>query len=99
MLVKFWIHLSKEEQLARFEERQNIAYKNYKITEEDWRNREKWDDYEVAVTEMLERTSTSYAPWTIIEGNDKLWARVKALKTVITAMESGLERRQNGEEE
>jgi len=93
VLVKFWIHISQEEQLARFEERQQIERKNYKITDEDWRNREKWDQYEGAVVEMLERTSTSYAPWTIVEGNDKLWARIRALRTIVEAVEKGVEAR------
>ena len=91
VVVKFWLHLSKDEQLARFEERQKVPHKNYKITDEDWRNREKWDDYEIAVTEMLERTSTSYAPWTIVEGNNKLWARIKALRTVVDAVAQRLQ--------
>jgi len=96
VLVKFWIHISKEEQLRRFEERQVTSYKQYKITEEDWRNRAMWDGYRVAVTEAIERTSTSYAPWTIIEGEDKLWARIKALKTIVAAIEKGLEAKGDG---
>ena len=90
VIVKFWIQISPEEQLQRFEARKTTAYKQYKITEEDWRNREKWDEYEKAVTEMLTRTSTTYAPWTIIEGNDKRWARVKAIRTVAEAIETSL---------
>jgi len=96
VLVKFWLHISNDEQLRRFEERQELEYKQYKITEEDWRNREKWDAYRAAVTEAIERTSTSYAPWTIIEGNDKNWARVKALTTIIEAIEKGLEAKKDG---
>jgi AMP-polyphosphate phosphotransferase len=91
VLVKFWIHLSKDEQLRRFEERQAVEYKNYKITDDDWRNREKWDDYEEALVEVLERTSTTWAPWTIIEGDDKLWARVRALETIVAAIEKKLD--------
>jgi len=87
VVLKFWIHISKEEQLRRFEERQVTEYKQYKITEEDWRNREKWDAYKAALTDVFERTSTSYAPWTIVEGNDKLYARIKTLKTIIGAIE------------
>jgi polyphosphate kinase 2 (PPK2 family) len=87
VLVKFFLHISREEQLRRFEERQEIAYKRWKITDEDWRNREKWTAYEPAVSEMLERTSTRHAPWTIIEGNCKLHARVKALRTLCEAIE------------
>jgi polyphosphate kinase 2 (PPK2 family) len=90
VVVKFWIHISNEEQLRRFEERQGLEYKQYKITDEDWRNREKWDAYKVALTETFERTSTSYAPWTIVEGNDKYYARIKALKTIIEAIEGRL---------
>lgn len=90
VLLKFWLHIDKEEQLRRFNERQSIPYKNYKITEEDWRNREKWDAYESAVDEMLFRTSTTYAPWTVVESNNKYFARIKTLKTVIDAVEKRL---------
>lgn len=92
VIVKFWIHISKDEQWRRFEERKNTPYKQYKLTEEDYRNREKWDLYATAVNEMIERTSTNYAPWTIVEGNCKLWARVKALKTLTGAVESRIAR-------
>ncbi len=90
VLVKFWIHIDKEEQLRRFKARQQIAHKQWKITDEDWRNREKWDQYKEAVDEMLFRTSTPYAPWTIVEANSKFYARIKALKTVIAAIEAKL---------
>ncbi|MBI3893197.1 MAG: polyphosphate:AMP phosphotransferase [Candidatus Wallbacteria bacterium] len=90
VVVKFWIHIGKDEQLRRFEERKKIAYKRYKITDEDWRNRKKWDAYEIAVNEMIERTSTDIAPWTLVEGNDKLFARVKCVKTVCDAIEAKL---------
>lgn len=83
VLVKFWLHISKDEQLARFEARQNTPFKQWKITEEDWRNRNRWDEYWHAVSGMIERTSTVHAPWTIIEANDKLHARIKALETII----------------
>lgn len=83
VLIKFWLQISKDEQLRRFEERQSTPHKQWKITEEDWRNREKWDQYKRAVDEMLYRTSTSYAPWTIVEANSKWYARIKALRTVI----------------
>ncbi|MDP6125247.1 MAG: polyphosphate:AMP phosphotransferase, partial [Candidatus Latescibacteria bacterium] len=92
VVVKFWIHIDKDEQFARFESRQQIPEKQHKITDEDWRNREKWDAYAEVITEMIERTSTSYAPWTIVEGNNKRWARVKATKTIITAIENTLDR-------
>jgi AMP-polyphosphate phosphotransferase len=84
-MVKFWLEISKEEQLRRFQQRANDPQKVYKITDDDWRNREKWDLYDEAVDEMLARTSTDSAPWTVIESNDKWYARVKALKTVINA--------------
>ena len=80
VLVKYWIHVTKDEQLRRFEERQASAVKRWKISGEDWRNREKWDAYEQAVSEMIERTSTRDAPWTLIEGNDKQYARVAVLR-------------------
>ena len=87
VIVKFWIHIDKDEQERRFKERMEDPAKQWKITDEDWRNREKWDAYEQAVNEMLVRTSTTYAPWTIIEGNFKYFARVKVLETVVEAME------------
>ena len=80
----------KEEQKRRFEERMNIPEKRWKITEEDWRNRAKWDLYEEAVDEMLIRTSTTYAPWIIVEGNCKYYARIKVLETVVNAIEKRL---------
>ncbi len=91
VIVKFWLHLSPEEQLRRFEEREKTAHKQYKITAEDWRNRLKWNEYRVAVAEMIERTSTNCAHWTIVEAEDKLWARVKTLETLITKLEERLE--------
>ncbi|MBD3174390.1 MAG: phosphate--AMP phosphotransferase [Armatimonadia bacterium] len=90
VIAKFWIHISPEEQLRRFEARQNTPHKRWKITEDDWRNREKWDQYYAAVGEMVQRTSTSYAPWTILEGDSKKWARVRALRTVKEAIEAAL---------
>jgi len=88
ILAKFWIHISREEQLRRFEERKAIGYKAWKLTDEDWRNREKWDAYEEAVEEMLVKTSTATAPWTLIEGNDKCWARTKVLAKVVEILSS-----------
>lgn len=79
VLVKFWLHLSPEEQLRRFEERENVDHKKYKIGPDDWRNRGRWNAYRIAASEMIERTTTSYAPWTIVEANDKLWARMRTL--------------------
>ncbi len=90
VIIKFWIHISEEEQLERFKSREELDYKSWKITEDDWRNRENWEAYKEAVDEMLFRTSTRYAPWTVIEGNSKLYARIKALKTVIQAVENKL---------
>jgi len=91
ILIKFWIHISQEEQLARFEARKDTAYKSWKLTDEDWRNRQKWDLYAEAVEDMLLKTSTITAPWTIVEGNSKYYARVKALKTIVEALERELE--------
>ena len=82
LLGKFWFHISAEEQLRRFEGRKHTPHKTWKLTDEDWRNRDKWGDYEDAVNDMLLKTSTLHAPWTVIEGEDKRWARVKTLKTV-----------------
>ncbi len=90
VLIKFWLHIDPDEQLRRFEARQQNPYKLWKITDEDWRNRGKWDQYKQAVDEMLFRTSTSYAPWTIVEANSKYYARIKVLETVIQAVESKL---------
>ena len=89
-IVKFWIHIDPEEQLRRFKARKETAHKQWKITDEDWRNREKARQYEVAVCDMLRRTSTTYAPWTVLEGNCKLYARIKALRTVSDAIASAL---------
>ena len=91
VVLKFWIHIDQDTQLQRFNDRQNTPEKAWKLTEEDWRNREKWADYEQAVDEMLEKTSTENAPWFIIESNDKKYARIKALKIVIHALEKACE--------
>ena len=91
IVLKFWLHISQEEQLARFNDRQNTPEKRWKITDEDWRNREKWPQYEQAVDEMLALTSTRQAPWVIVESNDKLYARIKVLETVIDAMDKALQ--------
>jgi len=89
-LVKFWLEIDKDEQLKRFNQRQNDPLKQWKITEEDWRNRKKWDEYDEAVDEMLARTSTQLAPWTVVESDDKQYARLKTLQTVITYTEEQL---------
>ena len=93
IVLKFWLHIDKDEQERRFKERMENPEKQWKITDEDWRNREKWDDYEKAVDEMLVRTSTTYAPWEIIEANSKYYARVKILKIVAEAMEEEIKKR------
>jgi len=93
ILAKFWIHISKEEQLARFQARRDTPYKAWKLTDEDWRNRSKWDTYKAAVEEMLLRTSTLTAPWTIVEGNDKWFARVKTLRTCVELLSRELDYR------
>lgn len=88
ILVKFWLAISPEEQLQRFKEREQTGYKRHKITAEDWRNREKWDRYEQATCDMIDRTSTEHAPWTLVEANDKYYARIKVLKTLCERIES-----------
>ena len=87
VVMKFWIHIDQDTQLARFTDRQNTPEKQWKITEEDWRNREKWPQYEVAVDEMLHKTSTENAPWYIIESNDKKYARIKVLRLIVKKLE------------
>jgi AMP-polyphosphate phosphotransferase len=86
LVVKFWIHITKDEQLRRFRERMRTTHKRWKIGSEDWRNRKKWPEYTHAVDEMVARTSTSVAPWTLVEGNDKPFARVKILTTLADCM-------------
>ncbi|HVS53865.1 MAG TPA: polyphosphate:AMP phosphotransferase [Opitutaceae bacterium] len=90
VLGKFWLHISPAEQLRRFREREHVAYKRYKITEEDWRNRAKWPAYQRAVDDMVARCSTEFAPWTLVAGNDKKFARVQILKTVVSRLEAAL---------
>jgi polyphosphate kinase 2 (PPK2 family) len=91
ILAKFWIHISREEQLRRFEERKAIGYKAWKLTDEDWRNRQKWGAYEEAVEEMLVKTSTRTAPWCLVEGNDKYWARTKVLSKLVEILSKELD--------
>ena len=93
VVLKFWIHIDQDTQLARFNDRQSNPEKQWKLTEEDWRNREKWPIYEEAIDEMLQKTSTKNAPWVIIESNDKKYARIKALTIVIDALEKAIESR------
>jgi polyphosphate:AMP phosphotransferase len=92
VIVKFWLQIDRDEQLRRFQQRQQTPLKQWKITDEDWRNREKWDRYAAAVVEMIEKTSTGHAPWTILEANSKLYARIKALRTVADALERALQK-------
>jgi polyphosphate:AMP phosphotransferase len=90
VVIKFWLHISQDEQLKRFREREQTPWKRFKITQEDWRNRDKWPEYEHAVNEMVERTSTEVAPWTLVESEDKKYARIKVLETVRDAVSAAL---------
>ncbi|MBC8536494.1 polyphosphate:AMP phosphotransferase [Feifania hominis] len=91
VILKFWVHIDKDEQLRRFEDRQNTPEKQWKITDEDWRNREKWPQYEAALRDMLRYTSTARAPWHIIESNDKKFARIKTLSLIVKTLEQALD--------
>jgi AMP-polyphosphate phosphotransferase len=90
VLVKYWIHITEDEQLRRFKEREKARYKQWKLTDEDWRNRAKWGAYQRAVNDMVEKTSTRLAPWTLVEGNDKYFARLKVLKTACASLKAAL---------
>lgn len=92
VLKKFWLHISPEEQLRRFKEREEVEWKNYKITDEDWRNREQWEGYESAVHDMVARTSTANAPWTLVPANDKKLARLMVIREVCEALEAALQK-------
>jgi polyphosphate kinase 2 (PPK2 family) len=91
VVCKFWLAITSDEQLRRFQARESTEFKRFKITPDDWRNREKWDDYERAVCDMVDRTSTEIAPWTLVEANDKNFARIKVLKTLCHAIEAALQ--------
>ncbi len=91
VVVKFWLQISADEQLRRFKEREATDFKRFKITDEDWRNRERWDDYVSAACDMVDRTSTGLAPWTLVEANDKNFARAKVLKTICQHLETALQ--------
>jgi polyphosphate:AMP phosphotransferase len=91
VVIKFWLQISEEEQLRRFKEREQIEFKRFKLTEEDWRNREKWDAYHEAVCDIVDRTSTGLAPWTLVEANDKSYARVKVLRTICEHLQAALD--------
>lgn len=93
VVVKFWLTISQEEQLNRFKKRENIAFKHFKITADDWRNREKWGEYEQAVCDMVDRTSTEIAPWTLVEADDKNFARIKILKTLCEQIEEAMKKK------
>jgi polyphosphate:AMP phosphotransferase len=90
IVVKFWLQISKAEQLKRFRARQHTPFKRFKITAEDWRNRKKWNQYEAAVCDMVDRTSTEIAPWTLVEAEDKSYARIKILRTIVERLERAL---------
>ncbi|HEX9018627.1 MAG TPA: hypothetical protein VF806_05550 [Anaerolineaceae bacterium] len=91
ILFKFWMNITRDEQLRRFNDRKNDKLRSWKLTDEDWRNREKWDQYEAAVDEMLLKTSTLGAPWTVVEGNDKHFARVRVLSTLVEKLSKELD--------
>jgi polyphosphate:AMP phosphotransferase len=90
ILVKYWLQISRDEQLRRFKAREKTRFKQFKITAEDWRNRKKWDAYRTAAADMIDRTSTSIAPWTLVEANDKYHARLKVVRTLVKAIERAL---------
>jgi polyphosphate kinase 2 (PPK2 family) len=91
LLCKFWLQISKAEQLARFRAREQVPFKRFKITEDDWRNRKRWPQYEQAVADMVQRTSTELAPWTLVEAEDKRFARIKVLRTIVERLEQALD--------
>jgi polyphosphate kinase 2 (PPK2 family) len=88
VVVKFWLAIDEKTQLERFEAREEVPFKRFKITDDDWRNRKKWPQYRTAVNDMVDRTSTEIAPWTLVEANDKHWSRVKVLRTINEALEA-----------
>jgi len=88
VVIKFWLQISADEQLRRFKEREDTDFKRFKITDEDWRNRERWDDYASAACDMVDRTSTGLAHWTLVEANDKSFARAKVLRTICQRLEN-----------
>jgi len=92
IVSKFWLQISPTVQLERFKEREVISYKRYKITPEDWRNRRKWDAYQLAASDMVDRTSTEIAPWTLVPATDKQYARIHVLKTLVKQLEQALDK-------
>ncbi|KFL42705.1 polyphosphate kinase [Lysinibacillus sp. BF-4] len=93
IIVKYWLHVSKEEQLQRFLDRENDPYKAWKLTDEDWRNRDKWSKYEVAAEDMFDKTDTANAPWVVVPGNNKRYARIHVLEETLRLIEENLEKR------
>jgi polyphosphate:AMP phosphotransferase len=91
VLMKYWVHITKDEQLTRFQDREKTPHKRWKLTEEDWRNREKWDDYVLAVNDMVQQTSTHTSPWILVEGNDKRYARIQVLRQLCHKLEAALD--------
>jgi polyphosphate kinase 2 (PPK2 family) len=90
VILKFWLHIDKDEQLRRFKAREKTPYKQWKLSDEDWRNRGKWEEYEMAVADMIQKTSTTYAPWTVVASNDKYYSRVKVLETFVETVSARL---------
>ena len=90
IIVKYWLSISQDEQLRRFKEREKTRFKRFKITADDWRNRKKWPLYEGAICDMVDRTSTEIAPWTLVEANDKNYGRIKILKTICERLEAAI---------
>ena len=94
LLMKFWVHITKDEQLERFKQREQIPHKQWKLTEEDWRNRERWGDYAQAVHEMIKQTSVTKSPWVLVENENKYFGRIKVLKAVCDALEKAVQQRE-----
>ena len=90
VVVKYWLHITPDEQLRRFRERRRLSFKQWKLTDDDWRNRRKWNDYHAAINEMFARTSTRTAPWTLVEANDKYYARLKVMKVLSDRLKRAL---------
>ena len=91
VLRKFWMHISKDEQLVRFKAREDTPHKRWKLVEEDWRNRERWDEYAIAAHKMIQHTSVQKSPWILVENENKPYGRIKVLKSVCEALEEALD--------
>jgi polyphosphate kinase 2 (PPK2 family) len=98
LIVKFWLQIDNEEQLRRFKAREETPYKKWKISDEDWRNRGKWEEYEMAVADMIQKTSTTYAPWTVVASNDKYYSRIKVLETFIGTVSAKMDERKGAKD-